>query len=249
VVVTSDKYIEKKRYDNRAKLLLNANKFENVHKIPMYINIPYEYYFKLLERKKNQPKLLEIGAGMGENTGFLIDISYKVCATDISPQSVKVMNNIFSEYANFSAEVADMEKLPFNNESFDVVCSAGSLSYGDNDVVMNEIYRVLKHGGVMIAIDSLNDNPIYRFNRYIHYLKGNRSKSTLIRMPTMSLIDRYTEKFGYAEVKFFGAITWTFPLLSKVLSEQAVTKLSNWIDARFNIQGSAFKFVIMLEKK
>ena len=39
----------------------------------------------------------------------------------------------------FSAEVVDMEKLPF-----DVVCSAGSLSYGDNEVVMNEIYRALK---------------------------------------------------------------------------------------------------------
>ena len=103
-------------------------------------------------------------------------------------------------------------------------------------------------GGVMIAIDSLNDNPIYRFNRYMHYLKGNRSKSTLMRMPTMSLIDKYTEKFGHAEVKFFGAITWTFPLLSKILSEQAVIKLSNWIDIKFNIRESAFKFVIMLEK-
>jgi len=101
----------------------------------------------------------------------------------------------------------------------------------------------------MIAIDSLNNNPIYRFNRYMHYLKGNRSKSTLIRMPTISLIDKYTEKFGYAEVKFFGAITWMFPLLSKVLSEQALAKLSNWIDAGFKIQGSAFKFVIMVVKK
>jgi len=248
-VVTSDKYIEKKRYDNRAKLLLNANKFENVHKIPMHINIPYEYYFKLLERKKNQPKLLEIGAGMGENTGPLLDMSFRVTSTDISPKSVEVMNTIFSEHANFSAKVADMEKLPFNNESFDVVCSAGSLSYGDNDVVMNEIYRVLKQEGVMIVVDSLNDNPIYRFNRYMHYLKGNRSKSTLIRMPTINLIDQYTEKFGYAEVKFFGAITWTFPLLSKILSEQVLTKLSNWIDVKFNIKRSAFKFVLLVVKK
>ncbi len=101
----------------------------------------------------------------------------------------------------------------------------------------------------MIAVDSLNNNPIYRFNRYMHYLKGNRSKSTLMRMPTISLIDKYTEKFGHAEVKFFGAITWAFPLLSKVLTEQALSKLSNWVDAKFDIQSSAFKFVIMLEKK
>jgi ubiquinone/menaquinone biosynthesis C-methylase UbiE len=53
-----------------------------------------------------------------------------------------------------------MEKLPFANQSFDIIVSAGSLSYGDNDIVMNEIYRVLKLQGVFIAIDSLNNNNI-----------------------------------------------------------------------------------------
>ena len=244
-----DKDIERRRYDNRARFRLNANKLNHINKIPKYLNIPYKHYFKLLEGLHDQPKLLEIGAGMGENTDLLLDMQFEITSTDISQKSVEVMRGMFSDNADFSAEVADMEKLPFNNESFDVVCSAGSLSYGDNDVVMNEIYRVLKRGGVMIAVDSLNDNPIYRLNRYMHYLKGNRSKSTLIRMPTISLIDKYTEKFGYAEVKFFGAITWIFPLLSKILSEQEVIKLSNWIDIKFNIRESAFKFVIMLEKK
>ena len=53
----------------------------------------------------------------------------------------------YSKYKNFFSKVADMEKLPFKNESFDVICSAGSLSYGDNNRVINEIYRVLKLGG------------------------------------------------------------------------------------------------------
>ena len=244
-----DKDIEKSRYDNRANIFLDSNNIYNFDKIPVYLNTPYQYYFHLLEANSGQSKLLEIGAGMGENTSLLLDMSFKVTSTDISSKSVKVMRNRFSKNSNFSAEVADMEKLPFNNESFNVVCSAGSLSYGDNNVVMNEVYRVLKQGGVMIAVDSLNNNPIYRFNRHMHYLKGNRSKSTLVRIPTISLIDKYTKKFGYAEVKFFGAITWIFPLLSKVLSEQMLTKFSNWVDAKFNIQSSAFKFVIMLVKK
>ena len=244
-----DKDIEKHRYDNRANIFLDSNNLYHFDKIPIYLNTPYYYYFHLLEEKSGQSKLLEIGAGMGENTSSLLDMSFKVTSTDISSKSVEVMRNRFSKYSNFSVEVADMEKLPFNNESFDVVCSAGSLSYGDNDTVLNEIHRVLKPDGVFIVIDSLNNNPIYRFNRYIHYLKGDRSKSTLIRMPTMSLIDKYTGKFGHAKVKFFGTITWAFPLLSKVLSEQALTKLSNLIDTRFNIRGSAFKFVMMAVKK
>ena len=56
-----------------------------------------------------------------------------------------------------------MEKLPFRDNSFDAICSAGSLSYGDNLIVMNEIYRLLKTGGSFIAVDSLNNNPIFRF--------------------------------------------------------------------------------------
>jgi ubiquinone/menaquinone biosynthesis C-methylase UbiE len=142
-----DKDIEKYRYDNRANIFIESNNLNHIDKIPAYLNTPYQYYFHLLEENSGQSRLLEIGAGMGENASSLLDMPFKVTSTDISSKSVEVMRNKFSKYSNFSAEVADMEKLPFNNESFDVVCSAGSLSYGDNTVVMNEIYRVLKQGG------------------------------------------------------------------------------------------------------
>ena len=80
------------------------------------------------------------------------------------------MQKRFCDYDNFVAKEADMELLPFENNSFDIVCSAGSLSYGDNLTVMNEIYRVLNQTGSFIAVDSLNNNLIYRLNRYINYL-------------------------------------------------------------------------------
>jgi len=110
-----DKDIERRRYDNRAKFRLNANKLNHINKIPKYLNIPYKHYFKLLEGLHDQPKLLEIGAGMGENTGLLLDMQFEITSTDISQKSVEVMRGMFSDNADFSAEVADMEKLPFNN--------------------------------------------------------------------------------------------------------------------------------------
>jgi ubiquinone/menaquinone biosynthesis C-methylase UbiE len=242
-----DKKIEIDRYDQRALQVLNYKK-NSKKKIKDYINAPYQYYFPLLKKLK-KTKLLEIGAGIGQNTLRLIKMNFDVCATDISPRSVDVMSQKYSKYKNFSSKVADMEKLPFKNESFDIICSAGSLSYGDNNRVMNEIYRVLKFGGGVVLVDSLNDNPIYRFNRYINYIKGNRSWSTLKRMPNINLIDKYIKKFGYGKVKFFGSITWAFPLLKIVLSTKLITKFSNWVDQTIKVKKSAFKFVLILSKE
>jgi SAM-dependent methyltransferase len=242
----NDKYIEIKRYDDRAQKILVAKKYYK--KIPQYITIPYKYYFSFIKKLKKN-KLLEIGAGTGENTLRLIKMKFSICATDISPRSVEVLNKKYSKYKNFSSKVADMEKLPFKNDSFDVICSAGSLSYGDNNLVMNEIYRVLKFGGVVVLVDSLNDNPIYRLNRYINYIKGNRTESTLKRMPNLNLIDEYIKKFGYGKIKFFGSISWAFPILKLLLSEKLITKISNFLDKYFKIKKSAFKFVLILNKK
>jgi SAM-dependent methyltransferase len=242
-----DKYIEITRYNQRALQILNC-KTKIKQKIKDYINVPYQYYFLFIKKLK-KTKLLEIGAGTGENTLRLIKMKFKVCATDISPKSVEVMSQRYSKYKNFSSKVADMEKLPFKNDSFDVICSAGSLSYGDNNRVMNEIYRVLKLEGWVVLVDSLNDNPIYRLNRYINYIKGNRTESTLKRMPNVNLIDEYIKKFGYGKIKFFGSISWAFPILKLLLSEKLITKISNFLDKYFKIKKSAFKFVLILNKK
>ena len=141
-----------------------------------------------------------------------------------------------------------MENLIFDDNSFDMVCSAGGLSYGDNKLVMDEIYRVLKKDGVFISMDSLNNNPIYRLNRYLHFLRGNRSKSTLVRMPTINLISSYNSKFGYVKVDYFGSIVWLFPFLAWFMKDKFIAMISNTIDKKLNIKKSAFKFTMKAVK-
>jgi ubiquinone/menaquinone biosynthesis C-methylase UbiE len=213
-----------------------------------YLNSQNEYYFSLFKKLSSKKKILEIGAGTGENTKKLLQMNFNVHAIDISAKSVEAMNIIFSKYKNFSSKVADMEKLPFDNESFDIICSANSLSYGNHNLVMDECYRVLKKKGYMIIMDSLNNNIIFKLNRYLKYLAGHRTKSTIDRIPDINLIDRYIEKFGYGKVKYFGSITWAFPFLSKIMSEIFIKKFSNWIDRKLNVKKSAFKFVLILKK-
>jgi 16S rRNA A1518/A1519 N6-dimethyltransferase RsmA/KsgA/DIM1 with predicted DNA glycosylase/AP lyase activity len=54
--------------------------------------------------------VLEIGAGMGENTKFLLATEAKVCATDISEYSLSVIEKRFNN-DKLTTKVADMEFL------------------------------------------------------------------------------------------------------------------------------------------
>jgi ubiquinone/menaquinone biosynthesis C-methylase UbiE len=144
--------------------------------------------------------------------------------------------------------VADMEQLPFENQSFDVVTSAGSLSYGEAQKVDQEILRVLKPDGYFICVDSLNNNSVYKLNRYIHYLMGDRSKMTLQNMPSLKRISSISKKYKEIEVKYFGSISFLMPLLSKFLSDNTVDDLSKNIDKIVKVRESAFKFVMVIKK-
>ena len=141
-----------------------------------------------------------------------------------------------------------MECLPFQDGQFDMVASAGSLSYGDNDLVMQEIYRVLKPGGCFVCVDSLNHNPIYRLNRWIHYLRGNRTKGTLVRMPTNSLFERYRKRFCEVDVHFFGGFSWLLPIMILVVGRRRAARLLDQLDDLFSVKNSAFKFVLVARK-
>jgi ubiquinone/menaquinone biosynthesis C-methylase UbiE len=244
----NDKITETKRYDTRAADLIYDDSYVFSNMSPLYSRVGEKHYRKMLSEIPLGSKVLEIGAGMGENTECLLECGFTVCATDISSNSVRLMEKRFVLYEEFSARVADMEALPFPDGSFDVICSAGALSYGDNSIVRNEIYRVLKSGGQFIALDSLNHNPIYKLNRYIHFLRGHRSKSTLQRMPTQHLIDSYTSQFGSSEVNYFGSLIWVSALLKWILSGETISILLNHVDNLINVKKSAFKFTIKVVK-
>ncbi len=112
-----------------------------------------------------------------------------------------------------------MEQLPFADASFDVVACAGALSYGEVVTVADEILRVLKPGGRFICVDSLNTNPLYRLNRWMHYARGERSRSTLLRMPSLRSLDVYRQRFPSVDVAYFGAMTFLVPTLAAAFGE------------------------------
>ncbi len=249
----SDKELEWQRYSDRAKSLLGNDSLPDIsgsESLPIVLQAPYQCYESYI--KKYSPDqggvILELGAGTGAFTGALLSTGALVFATDISEDSLNVIKKTMKDSTSLQVKVADMEELPFEDGSFDVVASAGSLSYGDNKIVMDEIYRVLKKGGFFICVDSLNHNPIYKLNRWVHFIKRNRTVSTLKRMPTVLLLAAYGHKFGTFRVRYFGALIWLFPVMKKILPESVVINMFNRFDVFFRIKKSAFKFVMLVRK-
>ncbi len=246
----NDKIVEHNRFEKRAEVLLNENLFEiskfGADSVPHYLRSPYDFYEKKLsEIIKPNWNLLEVGSGSGVHTQTLIKSNASVTASDISINSLKVLKNIFNRNNNLKTVQADIEKLPFKDESFDLVASAGSLSYGNSFKVDKEIRRVLKPGGFFICVDSLNNNLIYKINRYFHYLKGGRSKITLKNMPSYRRIESLKEKYSNVDVKYFGSISYFMPLFSLIFGYKKSKNISDSIDKKFSIKKSAFKFVLI----
>lgn len=250
-----DKNIEKDRYNLRSqKSLLNGAKLQFAYSdsIPLIFRAPYSYYEESISSiVKPSHNILELGSGSGLHTKSLLLTGAKVTATDIAPISLELLElGLRADFGKqLSTAVADMECLPFEDESFDVVTSAGSLSYGDLSKVTSEIIRVLKNGGYFICVDSFNHNPIYRLNRYLHYLRGERSYSTLQRMPDKKTIKFLENHFRTVVVNYFGIFTFSGRILSKFVGNQKAAKILNNMDLRMSfLRKYSFKIVILATK-
>jgi SAM-dependent methyltransferase len=190
--------------------------------------------------------VLELGAGMGEHSGALLRTGASVTCLDIAPAALAKLTHRFAGFPQPpSVIVGDIENLPFADGTFDVVASAGALSYGETDRIKNEIVRVLRPGGGYVCVDSLNNNLIYRFNRWRHYRLGQRSRSTLTRMPNLDKIRQLSEPFDTVELNFFGAMTWAVAAIAPVTGQKFAAALSDRIDDIVRVRGSAFKFVLV----
>jgi ubiquinone/menaquinone biosynthesis C-methylase UbiE len=250
--MNKDKHAEYLRYDARAQALLAAGKsavgldsvFGALACSAVYC-APYSYYEQCIRQHITQDHdVLELGSGTGLHTYALAQTGARVVASDISSHSLEVLSQ---RIGGVKTSVADMESLPFEEHSFDVVASAGSLSYGDPALVDAEVRRVLRPGGVFICVDSLNHNPIYRLNRWLHFKRGERTRSTLLYMPTMERIQSITMAFKRYEVRYFGAVSYLMPVFARIIGQTHAAQLSDIVDHLVHVRRSAFKFVLVAE--
>ncbi len=92
--------------------------------------------------------LLDVSASTGIIDNYLADFFKKVIGIDIDENAVKFSQENFKK-DNLEFKISDAMKMDFSDNSFDVVICAQTYEHvPDAKKLMQEIYRVLKPGGV-----------------------------------------------------------------------------------------------------
>jgi len=109
-------------------------------------------------------KLLELGAGQGQDSRFFAKNNYQVLSTDFSREALDISKKkTADEKLRVDYKVVDLaKKLPFSKNSFDIVYSHLAVHYFDNIrtiELFNEIANILKPGGVLALLLNTSDDP------------------------------------------------------------------------------------------
>jgi len=108
-------------------------------------------------------KLIDIGCSRGHLLKTIRNFNKKcdLWGVDIEP---KIMN---LKISNCKFEICNVNKLPFENEYFDIVFALSTLEHvPDLSSAIKEIWRVLKPGGSAI-ISSPTESKFYKFCRFL----------------------------------------------------------------------------------
>lgn len=248
-----DKIIEQDRYNNSSNLkqnyrsndflkILGADNFES------HFQAPYVLYHTLIAnsvKEKINVCHLDLCCGDGIHSLTSAKLGAKVIAIDYAENSIMLAQQRAKLFnLNIDFRTGDVEMLPFDDNAFDLVTCAGSLSYVDPDIFLTEVFRVLKPGGKFICVDSFNHNLFYKFNRFIHYLKGQRSYSTLKRMPNEKLLKKIKSQYRDFEVHYFGIFIFLAPLFKLLMNTKQLNNLLVKLDIFFSyLKKYSFKIV------
>ncbi|MBD2487524.1 class I SAM-dependent methyltransferase [Aulosira sp. FACHB-615] len=107
-------------------------------------------------------QVLDLCCGSGQSTQFLVKMSQNVTGLDASPKSLQRARQNVPEASYIEAFA---ENMPFAENSFDVVHTSAALHEmhtAQLRQILQEVYRVLKPGGVFTLVDfHAPNNPIF----------------------------------------------------------------------------------------
>jgi len=145
--------------------------------------------------------VLELGSGAGEGGVFFALRGASVTATDLSPRMLEVVARVAAHHGvGIERRVCSAEDLSiFADASFDVVYAASLLHHVDIVRCLDEVWRVLRPGGIAAFCDPLAHNPVINVYRRMATKVRTTDEHPLRRQD----IRLFAARFRNVETEFF----------------------------------------------
>ena len=130
------------------------------------------YYVELVIRyAPPRSKVLDLGCGNGISARLLNQADFDIVGTDISPlflEDAQTWENPKLHY-----RVCDVMELPFESESFDVICSNELVEHlPDVETALTEMTRVVCKGGRIVLSGPNLCSPLIPFLDWLNLMSG-----------------------------------------------------------------------------
>ena len=138
-----------------------VNLIEKINEV--YFSRVFEHYFKKYTPQLFNLKILEAACGSGLMSSRLATQGAETQLLDLSANALKVATENYRKTGQeFRGRQADILKMPYNDNTFDVVWNQGVLEHFNNpEMVVEEMLRVTKKGGVVILFVPAYLSPLH----------------------------------------------------------------------------------------
>jgi len=145
---------------------MDPNKYwQEQHKkyaIKDWIVKPTLFAQKIINFLPKNGKLVDLGAGQGQDSLFFCQNNFKVTSTDFCQNAINISKDR-NHCSNIDFQIVDLsKKMPFEDNSFDIVYSHMALHYfnhKETQKLFNEINRILKKDGIFATLANTINDP------------------------------------------------------------------------------------------
>jgi SAM-dependent methyltransferase len=205
--------------------------------IDRYLNPPadtpygLEYAFHLLGDVRDK-FVLDLGCGKGENIIPLLERGARVIGIDISPDLIAITQKLLSDAkVEASLMVGSAYETGLPDESVDAIFCMALIHHLDIKLVRDEMWRVLRKGGVIILREPIRFSKGYAWLRSL--LPAHEDISEFEHPLTREELATMTQPFRVQGTRYFRLPF--VPLVTRVLPSKidAASRASNWILQRW----------------
>jgi ubiquinone/menaquinone biosynthesis C-methylase UbiE len=204
----------------------------------IYETIPRENYTKehwrplisnTIKKYCKDKNVLDLGCGYGRYMGVINKHTKSVIGVDISK---RWLNYAKQKYPNIKFVLADASKIPLEDELFDVIVTIGLFEFINRNIVMREIYRVLKQGSFCVISVPNKYSALRLVGKLLNKLFGREIQTDEPSKEEMFKLFK-DNKFELVEYKMDDGLIWLPNFLDRLCGK----KIYLFIEKIFKIFG------------